>query len=100
VRGRSAQVVLELRNETGALVNGSILVNGRRYESRAGQVAVPVSPSGTSLVLVVEADLKEYQYLRQEIRLPVSDSIQNWSIGTAPNEENSAWWRKYQSELP
>lgn len=101
VRGRSGQVVLEIRNEKGALVNGTILVNGRRYESRNGQVAVPVAPSGsTSLTLVVEADLKEYQYLRQEIRLPVSDSLQNWSIGTAPNQENSAWWRKYQSELP
>lgn len=100
VSGRAGQVVLELRNEKGALVNGNIMVNGRRYESRAGQVAVPVTPSGNSLTLVVEADLKEYQYLRQEIRLPVSDSLQNWSIGTAPNEENSAWWRKYQSELP
>lgn len=100
VRGRSGQVVLELRNEKGALVNGTIIVNGRRYDSRAGQVMVPVTPSGTSLTLVVEADLKEYQYLRQEVRLPVSDSLQNWSIGTAPNQENNAWWRKYQSELP
>lgn len=100
VRGRSGQVVLELRSGKGALVDGTIQVNGRRYESRAGQVAVPVAPSGTSLTLVVEADLKEYQYLRQEIQLPVTDSIQNWPIGTMANQENNAWWRKYQSELP
>lgn len=100
VRGRPSQVVLELRGANGALVNGAIQVNGKRYESRAGQVVVPVTPSGTSLTLVVEADLKEYQYLRQEIRLPVSDSIQNWSTGITPNQENTAWWRKYQSELP
>lgn len=100
VQGRSGQVVLELRNEKGALVDGAVQVNGRRYESRSGQVVVAVTPTSTSLTLVVEADLKEYQYLRQEIRLPVSETIQNWSIGTAANQENTAWWRKYQSELP
>lgn len=100
VRGKAGQVVLEMRSETGALVNGMIKVNGRTFESRQGQVVVPVYPSGSAVSLVVEANLKEYQYFRQEIRVPVSEAIKDWPISTTPNEENSAWWRKYQSELP
>jgi hypothetical protein len=48
----------------------------------------------------VEADMKDYQYFRQEIRVPVSNGIQDWPLGVRPNQENDAWRRKYQSELP
>ncbi|OTA40338.1 MAG: hypothetical protein A6D92_19195 [Symbiobacterium thermophilum] len=55
-------MTLEVRDaETGDRVDGAITVNGERYETRQGQVTVPVTPWEAVLELRVQARLPGYR---------------------------------------
>lgn len=101
VPGKEGQVVLELRDgSSGRLVDGTVVVNGQRFVSRNGQVAVPVKPMATPLTLQVEANLASYQYYRQEIRLPVANLWLAHPQGVESPGLNDAWRQKVEAVTP
>jgi subtilisin family serine protease len=99
-RGRPGQVTLELRDtQTGRLVNGTVTVNGVRYLSQDGRVAVPVTPSGVTHRLEIIADLPAYQFVRRQVDLPVQNSWGLHPLGIDLSEEFSLLRRKLTTQL-
>ncbi|HEY3367446.1 MAG TPA: S8 family serine peptidase [Symbiobacteriaceae bacterium] len=100
-RGKRSDVVLELRDSrTGSLTDGTLTVNGRLFTSRAGQVVVPEVPDGSTQVLDIEADLPQYQFMKQRITLPVQDDWGFHPVGIDISGENMLWHRKLTSQMP
>lgn len=102
--GRPGTVVLEVRDgETNQLVDGAVTVNGQRYITQKGRVTVGVQPTTSVQRLQVEMDLPAYQFYRQEIRVPVSNTWGSHPTGvdTTPEDPVKSLWRqKVESLLP
>ncbi len=99
-RGKPSFVVLEVRDAaTGRLTDATLTVGGRRYVSRGGRVTIPLTPEGESQVLLIEADVPGYRFVRQEVRLPVRERWGLHPTGIDFGEELPDWRRKVMSQL-
>lgn len=101
-QNKAGRVVLEVRDgETGQLVDAAVTVNGQRYQTRKGQVSVPVYPTASVQSLAVTVDLPSYQYFSKEIKVPVSTGGAAVPAGgDAGEQEKESWRRKLEALLP
>lgn len=101
-QNKAGRVVLEVRDgETGQLVDAAVTVNGQRYQTRKGQVSVPVYPTSSVQSLAVTVDLPSYQYFSKEIKVPVgTGGAAVPAGGDAGEQEKESWRRKLEALLP
>ncbi|MDB4894651.1 MAG: putative serine protease, partial [Firmicutes bacterium] len=101
VRNKPGTVVLGLRDsQSGAFTDATITVNGQQFLSRNGHVSVTLTPVDAVQTLDVVIDQPGYQFVRKQIRLPVSTTWAGHPFGVDANQELAAWRRKIMSQLP
>ncbi len=94
-------ITLEVRDAlTHRLVDGTLRVNGQRYQTTRGRATVTVRPTGSVQTLQVEADLPGYQFYRETLRIPVGTEWATYPFGVDTSPEESIWRRKVESLLP
>jgi len=96
--GHSGSVTLELRNaQSNRLIDGTLTLNGQRYQTTGGRTAITVRPTGSEQVLQVEVDLPGYQFYQERIQVPVHGNWPNYPFGIDTSTEESTWRRKVES---
>lgn len=98
--GRPGTVTLEVRDaETGDRVDGAITVNGERYETRQGQVTVPVTPWEAVLEMRVQARLPGYRPFDETVRIAVPRSQSGPPDVDGDDDQVEAWRQRLQNLL-